>query len=843
MRDNQAPQTIRLVDYTAPRYWITETTLHFDLHDEYTQVDSTLRIQANPAADGGPHALVLDGVDLVLERLVLAGQVLRDDQYSVTDETLRLEPEVLTSVPGVVLEKGFELNIVTRIYPQQNTSLEGLYVSNGMYCTQCEAEGFRKITYYLDRPDVMSRFTTTIEADKQRFPQLLSNGNLLEAPDLDKVDHAMLSLKRAMAWDETVYGREYDLDIYMIVAVSHFNMGAMENKGLNIFNTSCVLANTQTATDTRFQRVEGVIAHEYFHNWSGNRVTCRDWFQLSLKEGFTVFRDQEFSADMGSRAIKRVEDVRTLRTHQFAEDAGPMAHPVRPDAYMEINNFYTVTVYEKGAEVVRMIHTLLGPEGFRRGSDLYFKRYDGHAVTCEDFLSAMEEANGEDFTRFRPWYSQAGTPVVRAQGHYDAPTKTYCLTMRQETPATPGQAEKAPVLIPVKMALLGQNGQLLPLTLGAQPVGDETVLRFEQAEQTVLFEQVEEKPLPSLLRGFSAPVHLQYDYSAEELTFLSAHDSDPFNRWEAMDQLVCDALISQIDVVEAGGKAQFSSLIFEAFERILLGEFEDKGEQAQLLSLPTEAYLSQKAPIIAVEGLHGALRDLRRALAARFSAHFSRLYEREQSTKAYSSSSEDMMQRLLKNTCLRYLASPTDEHAVPVGLNAALNQFSTADNMTDQFAALSALVLDKLPGHEDALAAFYDQWKDQALVVDMWFGLQASAPQASTLGVVQGLVEHEAFDWKSPNKIRSVVASFASANPTQFHRRDGAGYAFLFDVIVRLNRTNPHMAARLVTPFTQWRRYDAMRQAQLKGVLQDLQNQPDLSSDVYELVNKSLSLS
>jgi aminopeptidase N len=895
MRDNHAPKTIYLKDYQVPSFLVHETLLRFELDDDHTRVVSQLKVQRNKACQQTVAELVLDGCDLVLESLTLNDHPLLPEHYDIAGESLSISDEVLRKFLGEDLLTTFRLGVVTRIKPQENTSLEGLYISNGMYCTQCEAEGFRKITYYPDRPDVMSRFTTTIEADRSRYPQLLSNGNLVatgeaeggrhwatwqdpfkkpaylfalvagdlsykqdtfttvsgrevvirvyvEPHDLDKVDYAIDSLKRAMTWDEQVYGCEYDLEIYMIVAVSHFNMGAMENKGLNIFNTSCVLANPKTTTDVRFQRVEGVIAHEYFHNWSGNRVTCRDWFQLSLKEGFTVFRDQEFSADMGSRAIKRVEDVQALRTYQFSEDAGPMAHPVRPDAYMEINNFYTVTVYEKGAEVVRMIHTLLGEEGFRKGSDLYFKRHDGQAVTCDDFLAAMAAANNTDLSTFQPWYYQAGTPEVHARGQYDAINKTFTLTLAQRTPSTPSQLKKSPVLMPIKMGLLeATQGQPIHLMLAGKPLGEETVLWFDQPEQSFVFEQVAQAPVPSLLRGFSAPVKLFYDYEPEELAFLAQHDTDAFNRWEALDRLVCDAVISQISVVEAGQAPSFPGLLFEVYERVLTSTFSDIGEQAQLLTLPTQGYVSQKIKIIAVDGLHGALQALRQALASRFGDHFARLYHVNTIQESYAPSPEQIAKRLLRNTCLRFLATPVDAASpAPVGQALAQEQFKTANNMTDQFAALNALVVEGLAGSAECLTQFYEQWKAEALVVDMWLSLQASVPRLESLDCVKALLEHPAFDWKSPNKIRSVVGSFASGNPTQFHRRDGAGYQFLSEVILRLNQSNPQIAARLVTPLTQWRRYDESRQTQLKAVLQSLQSQPDLSADVYELVNKSL---
>jgi aminopeptidase N len=530
-----------------------------------------------------------------------------------------------------------------------------------------------------------------------------------------------------------------------------------------------------------------------------------------------------------------------LRTYQFSEDAGPMAHPVRPDAYMEINNFYTVTVYEKGAEVVRMIHTLLGPEGFRMGSDLYFQRHDGQAVTCDDFLEAMANATKTDLSRFKPWYSQAGTPEVTATGVFNAAEKTFTLSLKQHTPATPKQSDKSPVLMPVKMGLLDADGAPVPMVLDGKHIGEETVLWFDQSEQHFVFEHLEAAPVPSLLRGFSAPVRLFYDYSPEQLAFLAQHDTDTFNRWDALDRLVCDALISQVPVVESGEQPTFSPLIYEAYERILTGSFEDIGAQAQLLTLPGEAYLAQKVKTISVDGLHGALSALRQALSAKFSGHFERLYNSSNIEEDYAPTSTQIAKRLLRNTCLRFLTTPTLEgDSLPVGQPLALAQFRSANNMTDQYGALRALVMEGLEGAKDCLREFYEQWQDEALVVDMWFSLQAAVPQKDTLDHVKTLLTHEAFDWKSPNKIRSVVGSFASGNPTQFHRQDGAGYEFLRDVILRLNESNPQIAARLVTPLTQWRRYDEARQQKLKAALETLHAKEDLSADVFELVSKSL---
>jgi len=890
MNEGQAPNTIFLKNYQAPSYWVEETKLNFDLTDAFTRVTSHLRMALNKQQHADWVDMVLDGTDLTLEALKLGENDLIEEHYAIQGEQLVIPAKVLSTMVQPDEAGYFELTVITRIKPHENTSLEGLYVSNGMYCTQCEAQGFRKITYYPDRPDVMSRFTTTIVADQKLFPCLLSNGNRMasgaadegrhwatwedpfkkpaylfalvagdlacqsdtyetasgrsvnievyvEPSDLDKVDYAIGALKRSMAWDEKVYGLEYDLSVYMIVAVSHFNMGAMENKGLNIFNTACVLAKPETTTDSRFERVEGVIAHEYFHNWSGNRVTCRDWFQLSLKEGFTVFRDQCFSADMGSEAIKRVEDVKLLRTHQFAEDAGPMAHPVRPDSYIEINNFYTVTVYEKGAEVVRMLHTLLGAEGFRQGSDLYFERHDGQAVTCEDFVSAMAEANAVDLSSFLPWYSQAGTPLVDVDAQYDKDNQTYTLTLRQSLAPSAANETTKPVLIPIKLALFSPEAQMMALTIEGKNLGQETVLRLEKSEQSFVFENVSEKPVPSLLRGFSAPVKLGTYLKPEDQAFLAKHDTDPFNRWEAMHQLICDALLAQVQEIDQGNTPNFPQLVFDSFEVVLNSQFDDLGEQAQLLALPSEAYLSELVQRISVQSIHDSLTALRTALAERFEEHFQSLYERHQSSEPYSPDPAQISQRKIKNLALRYLvASPKTQGQV-----LAKSQFDQADNMTDQFSALQALVYEQVSSSTEVLDRFYSQWSHESLVVDMWFSAQAVVPNAAVLSHVNQLLEHESFDWKSPNRIRSLIGTFARGNPTQFHQVSGAGYDFLVQMVSKLNATNPQIAARLLGPLTQWRRYDSERQEKMKAALLSLKAEPSLSSDVFEVVTKSLA--
>lgn len=881
MKENNAPRTIRLEDYRAPAYLIETTDLDVRIFDQCTDVTAVLQIVRNPAvADAAGRPLELNGANLTLTGLQLDGKPLDEQDYQLHDEWL-----VIPSVPA-----RFTLTIDTRIDPKANTSLEGLYLSKGMYCTQCEAEGFRKITYYLDRPDVMATFRTRVEADKQTCPVLLSNGNpvargdlpdgrhfvvwedpfkkpcylfalvagdlavvedhfvtrsgrkvllqiFVEPHDLDKCDHGMESLKKSMRWDEEVYGREYDLDIYMIVAVSHFNMGAMENKGLNIFNTSCVLANAATTTDAGFQRVESVIAHEYFHNWSGNRVTCRDWFQLSLKEGFTVFRDQEFSADMGSRTVNRIDDVAMLRTVQFAEDSGPMAHPVRPDSYIEINNFYTTTVYEKGAEVVRMIHRLVGADGFRKGTDLYFERHDGQAVTCDDFVRAMEDANGIDLTQFKRWYSQAGTPRVSVRGDYDAATQTYTLQVAQTTPATPGQSEKQPVVIPLALGLLDSNGRDLALQLqndnGRLQDG---VVAITAANETLVFTGVQEKPVPSLLRGFSAPVKLDYPYSREELAFLMSHDSDGFNRWDAGQQLSVQILCDGIAAFNAGKPIEADPLLLGAFRRLLEDTSLDQAMVARMFELPSELYLAEILPRpIDVDGIHHAREQLKRSVARGLRSQLLETYERTRVTGPYRYADADVAQRALHNVCLGYLLTLEDDTVTQL----CLKQYENANNMTEQLAAFRALVHSNRSEKDQVIADFYQRWQREALVVDQWFTAQATAPQADTLDRVEALLQHVAFEITNPNKVRALIGSFCNANPVNFHRADGEGYRFLADRIIQLNALNPQIASRMSTLLTRWRNYDDQRATRIREQLQRIRKE-SLSPDVYEVITKAL---
>ncbi|MDN6858384.1 aminopeptidase N [Pseudomonas sp. CAN2814] len=885
MRTEQ-PKVIHLKDYQAPEYLIDETNLTFELYEDHTLVHAQLVMRRNPERGDGLPPLVLDGQQLELLSVALDDQALAAGQYQLDDNHLTLQPTAKT----------FTVDSTVRIHPESNTALEGLYKSGKMFCTQCEAEGFRKITYYLDRPDVMSSFTTTLSAEQHQYPVLLSNGNpvasgseeggrhwatwqdpfkkpaylfalvagdlwcvedqfttmserdvtlriYVEPENIDKVQHAMDSLKNSMRWDEKVYGREYDLDIFMIVAVNDFNMGAMENKGLNIFNSSCVLAKAETATDAAHQRVEGVVAHEYFHNWSGNRVTCRDWFQLSLKEGFTVFRDSEFSADMNSRTVKRVEDVAFLRTNQFAEDAGPMAHPVRPDSFIEISNFYTLTVYEKGSEVVRMIHTLLGADGFRKGTDLYFERHDGQAVTCDDFVKAMEDANGVDLTQFKRWYSQAGTPRLAVEESFDAAAQSYTLTFRQSCPATPGQSEKLPFVIPVQMGLIDKLGNALPLRLQGEEHGhgSDRVLQVTDAEQSFTFVGLAEKPLPSLLRGFSAPVKLSFPYDRDQLMFLMQHDEDGFNRWEAGQQLSVQVLQELIGQHQRGEKLVLDQRLITAFRTLLLDTGLDQAMVAEMLSLPSEAYLTEISEVADVEAIHAARDFARQQIGA---ALHEPLWERYQANRkqsretAYVAEASHIARRSLQNIALSYLMQSSKAEV----LAACQEQYKDCDNMTERLTALAVLVNSSFETEKaEALAMFADYFKEDPLVMDQWFSVQAGCTLPGGLERVQALMGHGAFTLKNPNKIRALIGAFANQNAVNFHRADGAGYRFLADQIITLNALNPQIASRLLTPLTRWRKYAPARQALMKAELERILASGELSSDVYEVVSKSLA--
>ena len=875
------PQTVYLKDYTPPTFLVDTVDLDFVIETGGTTVTATLAMRRNPA--GTARSLVLDGEELETLSVAVDG---RKVPFLATDNTL-----TIADVPDA-----FTLQTVVRIQPETNTRLSGLYRSKDGYFTQCEAQGFRRISWFLDRPDVMSTYTVTLHADKDKLPVLLANGNPIASGDetdgkhwarwadpfkkpaylfavvagkldvlrdsfrtasgrdvqlaiyvepgkLDQCPHAMAALQKSMQWDEERFGLECDLDHYMIVAVGDFNMGAMENKGLNIFNSSCVLAHAQTATDAAHQRVEAVVAHEYFHNWSGNRVTCRDWFQLSLKEGFTVFRDAEFSADMNSRTVKRIEDVAYLRTHQFAEDAGPMAHPIRPDSFMEIANFYTLTIYEKGSEVLRMIHTLLGAEAFRKGSDLYFERHDGQAVTCDDFVKAMQDASGVDLTQFKRWYSQAGTPRLSVSECYDAQAATYTLSFSQSCPATPGQSEKLPFVIPVEMGLLNRQGQPLALRLQgeAQAQGDSRVLSVTEAQQSFTFVDIAEQPLPSLLRGFSAPVKLSFPYSRDQLMFLMQHDSDGFNRWEAGQQLAVQVLQELIGQQQRGVALDMDERLIKALCSVLNNEQLDPAMVAEMLSLPSEAYLTEISEEADVEAIHTAREFARKRLADEL---FEPLWQRYQDARVqsrrtpYQAEATHFARRALQNMALSYLML-TEK---PKVLTACLEQYEACDNMTERLAALAVLVNSPFDAEKAAtLVNFAERFKDIPLVMDQWFSVQAASTLPGGLERVQALMQHPAFTLKNPNKVRALIGAFAGQNLINFHSADGSGYRFLADLVITLNALNPQIASRQLTPLTRWSKYAPERRTMMRNELERILASGELSSDVYEVVSKSLA--
>jgi aminopeptidase N len=873
-------EIIYLKDYTPPDFRVETVELRFELGEESTLVWSRLGIAAN--YEGGRKPLVLNGRDLQLKSLALDGKPLGKDSYSVDDETLTIH----------AAPREFSLEIETVIRPQENTSLEGLYKSSGNFCTQCESEGFRKITYFPDRPDIMASYTTTIVANKVRYPVLLSNGNLVDHGDMDdgrrfavwhdpfrkpsylyamvagdlvkvedsfvtssgrtvclriyvqehnidKCDHAMLSLKKAMKWDEEVYGREYDLDTYMIFAADDFNFGAMENKGLNIFNSKYVLAKPETATDADFQAIEEVIGHEYFHNWTGNRITCRDWFQLSLKEGLTIFRDQEFSADMESRAVKRIADVRHLRTKQFPEDAGPLAHPVRPESYMEISNFYTMTVYYKGAEIVRMIRNLLGSAGFRAGMDLFFERHDGQAVTVEDFVRAMEDATRTDLGRFRLWYSQAGTPRLMVDISHDPAAASCTLTVRQACQRGKGMEKAEPFHIPFALGLLDGNGCDIPLLLEGEEssVADTTrVLQLRNEVETFRFVNVTAEPVPSLLRGFSAPVNMVFDYSDEQLMFLLAHDSDPFNRWEAGQRLASGTILKLVSAYRDGRKMTLSSGLIDAFAGVLSDTSLDRAFVSEVLTLPGESYLAEMMEVVDIVAIHEAREFVRKSLADGLREEFLSVRKALEEHGGYRIDAEAAGGRSLKNLCLSYLAALDDRS----GVGLCMDQFRRADNMTDVMGALAPLAQADCPERAEALSLFYDTWKGDSLVIDKWFSLQATSRLPFTLGEVKRLLEHPAFDIRNPNRVRSLIDTFCKSNPLRFHEQDGSGYRFLGEQVTVLNELNPQVAARLLGALSNWRRFDEGRRELMKAELENILALPNVSRDVYEIAAKSL---
>jgi aminopeptidase N len=883
--NKKQPATIFLHNYTPPPYLVTMVDLRFELEETATMVFSRVDYYRNPDVAGNVP-LVLQAEKLHINSILLDGTALDRDSFSYDGKELRID-----QVPSE-----FRLEVSSTINPRDNTELEGLYLSSGNFCTQCEAEGFRRITCYPDRPDVMAEFKTTIIADPDRYPVLLANGNLVEkgeredgrhyavwhdpfkkpcylfalvAGDLvrredtfctrsgrqvdlhiyveprnrEKCAHAMESLKKAVQWDEETFGLEYDLDVYMIVAVDDFNMGAMENKGLNIFNSKYVLALPETATDADYEGIEEVIAHEYFHNWTGNRVTCRDWFQLSLKEGLTVFRDQEFSSDVTSRPVKRIHDVQIMRNYQFREDGGPMAHPVRPESYMEINNFYTLTVYDKGAEVIRMLHTFLGKKGFRRGLDLYFKRHDGQAVTCDDFVAAMVDANEADIDGFKLWYSQAGTPVLSVSGEYVAEKEEYRLKIRQSCPPTPGQGEKEPMLMPVAVGLLDRDGNDMELRLKEGPgrMKPSGVLHVRDKEEVFVFDKVSEQPVLSFLRNFSAPARVELERSDQELAFLMAHDSDPFNRWDAGQQLSLKYILEQVSAWQQGATLLVPEIFIESFKQILIDRQADPAFVALAMALPMENWIGQQMEVVDPDAIFQTLQFFRSELCRKMRPELLEMYRENSVAGPYRYSPEDAGRRSLKNSCLGYLLSPGEDGKLPEDvLELALSQYQEADNMTDRVAALKAVVNSDRPAGDELLTDFYETWKHDPLVVDKWLTLQALCPLDGTLDRVKGLTEHRAFILKNPNKVRALIGAFCQANHVRFHDRKGRGYAFLAEYAKRLDTMNPQIAARLLTPLTTWKRYDADRQALMRGELESIMAMENLSGDVAEVAGKSL---
>jgi aminopeptidase N len=896
MRD-ATPQTIRLEDYTPPAFLVSTVELDVDIGEAAT-VRATLRLQRNPAHGDAPAPLVLDGRALELLSVAIDGRALEPGDYRVEDGHLTIEQAPASCV----------IETVVRFDPWKNSQLEGLYATRSGLVTQCEAEGFRRITYFVDRPDVMARYSVTLCGDRERFPRLLANGNLVaegagapsgwfvsrdasrlhwakwedpfpkpsylfamvaanldlledhfttrsgkrallqiyvEPGKLDQAGFAMNSLKRCMQWDEHAFGLELDLERFMIVAVSDFNAGAMENKGLNIFNAKFILARSDTATDWDYFGVDKVVAHEYFHNWTGNRVTCRDWFQLSLKEGLTVYRDQQYSADEYSRPVARIQEVRELRETQFPEDAGPMAHAVRPDSYVEINNFYTSTVYDKGAEVVRMYATILGKEGFRKGMDLYFHRHDGQAVTCDDFRAAMADANETDLAQFARWYSQAGTPVVEARSEYDPRKRTYTLHLKQSCPPTPGQSAKQPFVIPFAVGLVDNDGRdIAPRLEGGRAFGkgnftssDTVVLAFTQAEESFVFAGVDEEPVPSLLRGFSAPVHVRYDYTDSELTHLLAYDSDPFNRWEAGQVMVTRVLLAGIESLRKEREMTIPPALAEAFGRLLADGSRDPAFAAECLQLPSESYLAECMEVADPDLIHRARLQFMVDVATRYRTRFEGAFRHFTVPGPYSPSAAAMGRRALRNAALRYVATVDDATARAL----AFLEFRRAENMTDAMAALECLANSAGAERERALAMFYDKWKDEALVVDKWFRVQATSRLPDTLERVQALTAHPAFDLRNPNRARALLHAFALENPLHFHAADGAGYRWVAGQLVALDKLNPQVASRLARAFDRWKKYDAGRQAHARAALESIRSAEGLSSNVGEVVDRALA--
>ncbi len=882
MKIGSKKKTVYLADYKPSPYLVEDISLVIDLHETQTQVTATLKVRRQHDVADAAVPLVLNGRALTLKSVTLDGKVLTADDYQLAEESL--------TIPNV--PEAFTLHTVVDINPKENTSLQGIYLSNGIFCSHCEPEDFQRITYYIDRPDNLARFTTNIIADKAKYPVLLCNGNVIEKGELeegrhfvvwedpfkkpsylfaviagqlvsvddtyttgsgraiglhifvepqnrDRCDYAMLSLKNAMRWDEETFGLEYDLEHYYIVAVDDFNMGAMENKGLNVFNTKYILADPQTATDIDYQNIEAVVGHEYFHNWTGNRVTCRDWFQLSLKEGLTVFREQLFSGDMGLRSVKRIQDVRLICEKQFLEDAGPLAHPVLPKSYIEMNNFYTLTVYHKGAEVIAMLYTMLGKAGFRAGMNTYFERFDGFAVTIDDFVGAMEAANNIDLTQFKRWYDQAGTPVVKVMRRYNEAENTYRLTFKQYCPPTPGQSEKAPFVIPIKMGLLdSQSGAALPIhtTDSDVPAGEtECVLRLNKPEQTFHFAQIPNKPTPSLLRHFSAPVRLQIYYTSSELQFLLQHDTDPVVRWQAAQELALRALNALIDEYQQNKPLTLDPHLVDAFEGLLADKDREPALLAEILQLPSANYIAAQMEVVDVEAICAAHQFLIDALAKALMPLLQQAYQTHHTTAAYALTEAAIGARRLKNSCLFYLAR-IDETQVKFCQQA----FRQADNMTDQMGALSALSHSDSLIRQDSLQAFYEQAQDKPLLVNKWLTLHATSPIPSVFDEVKDLLGHTAFRLTNPNNVYALLGAFAQQNFAGFHLAAEESYSFLGDQILALDAMNPGVAAHLVSSFSRWRHFDSKRQTIMKTQLERILAKTKLSNSVYEVVSKCL---
>ena len=871
MRD-PAPVPIYLKDYAPPAFLIETVDLDIDLFEERARVRSRLAMSRNPKAADSNTPLVLDAEELQLESVALDGRALTASEYTADAGRLTIAKPATR----------FVLETACTSYPRKNTKLTGLYAAENGFFTQCEAEGFRRITYFIDRPDVMAKYSVTIHADREKYPVLLSNGNLLASGNeanarhwvkwqdpfpkpsylfamvaakldmledrfitrsgrgvrlaiyvdpgkLDQCGFAMQALKKSMKWDEDKFGLEVDLDNYAIVAVGDFNMGAMENKGLNVFNTKYVLARPDTATDGDYLAIDRVIAHEYFHNWTGNRVTCRDWFQLSLKEGLTVFRDQEFGADMYSRAVERIREVRGLRSEQFAEDAGPMAHPVRPASYMEINNFYTSTVYEKGAEVVRMIRTLIGAQNFRKGMDLYFARHDGQAVTCDDFVRAMADAAGADLSQFMRWYDQAGTPVLEVAGEYDAAAKRYVLSAKQSCPPTPGQETKLPFHIPFAVGLVGPDGRDL-LAEGTR------VLSVKQPEERFVFENVGAKPVLSPLRNFSAPVIVTHDYTEAELTHLMARDSDAFNRWEAGQRLALGIMLRGITAAQDGRAFEVPHSFVDAAVRVVADSSKDPAFAAEMLALPSENYVAEQVKVVDPDAIHAVRDELKRRLAAALRDELHAVYRTHRGAGPYSPDAVSAGRRTLKNSALGLLMELDD-----AGMRAlCMKQFEDADNMTDALAALCLLANCDCPERVPALDAFYNKWKNEPLVVDKWLAVQSTTRLPSALADVKRLMTHPAFNIRNPNKVYALIGGFRG-NQVRFHAADGSGYAFLAEHVIALDAINPQVAARMARGFDRWRKFDTGRQAHARAALERIHEATGVSKGVLEIVTRALA--